>query len=45
MEFGIRSNIAISVYTLIIFQVGKSFGYKAARDDLVRIVKPSDSDS
>ena len=45
MEFGIGSIIAISVYTLIIFQVGKSFGYKVAKDDLARIVKPSDSDS
>ena len=45
MEFGIGSIITISVYTLIIFQVGKSFGYKAARDDLARMGKLSDSDS
>jgi len=45
MEFGIGSIIAITVYTLIVFQVGKSFGYKAARDDLARMGKLSDSDS
>ena len=45
MEFGISSIIAISVYTWIIFQEGKSFGYKAARDDLARMGKQSESDS
>jgi hypothetical protein len=45
MEFGIGSIIAITVYTPIVFQVGKSFGYKAARDDLARMGKLSDSDS
>jgi hypothetical protein len=45
MEFDIGSIIAITVYTLIVFQVGKSFGYKAARDDLALMGKLSDSDS
>ncbi|WP_158268428.1 hypothetical protein [Limnohabitans sp. Hippo4] len=45
MEFGIGSIVVIAIYTIIIFQMGKSFGYKAARDDLARMGKLSDTDN
>lgn len=45
MELGIGSIVAISIYTYIIFQMGRSYGYKAARDDLARMGKLSDSDN
>jgi hypothetical protein len=44
MEFGIGSIVVISIYTFIIFQMGKSYGYKAARDDLARMGKLSETD-
>jgi hypothetical protein len=34
MDFDVFTLIGISIYTYIIFKIGKSYGYKAARDDL-----------
>lgn len=45
MEFGIGSLVGIAIYSYIIFQVGKSYGYKSARDDLARMGKLSETDN
>lgn len=45
MEFSMGSFVVVCIYSFIVFKMGKSYGYKAARDDLARIGKLADSDS